>query len=133
MLDSLLDQVDWLEVTSKVAKNRAPFIYCNAVEKILLGHIYQLVKAESQDGKGSKPKSSENENGYGRNRINNEGGNSEYSESICEERDIDIDGQEDDYNMQIDNNDNDDDNSEFNSEYKESKMNEDRDNGSSEH
>lgn len=56
MLDSLLGQVDWLEVASKVAKNRAPFVYCNVVEKVLLGHTYQLVKAESQDGNASKPK-----------------------------------------------------------------------------
>ena len=52
-LDSLLDQVNWLEVATDVAKNRAPFVYCNAIEKILLAHIYQLVKAENQDGKVS--------------------------------------------------------------------------------
>ena len=46
VLDSLLDQIDWLEVAMKVAKNRAPSVYCNAIEQILLAHIYQLVKAE---------------------------------------------------------------------------------------
>jgi len=49
VLDSLLDQVDWLEVATKVAKNRAPSIYCNAIEKILLAHIFQLVKSEGED------------------------------------------------------------------------------------
>jgi len=48
VLDSLLDQVDWLEVAIKVAKNRAPSVYCNAIEQILLAHIYQLVKAEGE-------------------------------------------------------------------------------------
>ncbi len=49
VLDSLLDQTDWLEVTVKVARNRAPSIYYNAIEKILLAHIYQLVKIEGED------------------------------------------------------------------------------------
>ena len=40
VLDSLLDQVDWFEVVIKVAKNRAPLVYCNAIEQILLVHIY---------------------------------------------------------------------------------------------
>lgn len=48
VLDALLDQIDWLKVAIKVAKNRAPSIYCNAVEQILLAHIYQLVKAEGE-------------------------------------------------------------------------------------
>ena len=48
VLDSLLEQVDWVEVAIKVAKNRAPSVYCNAIEQILLAHIYQLVKAESE-------------------------------------------------------------------------------------
>ncbi len=48
VLDSLLDQVDWLEVAVKVAEDRAPSIYCNAIEKILLAHIHQLVKAEDK-------------------------------------------------------------------------------------
>ncbi|KAK3169328.1 hypothetical protein OEA41_008711 [Lepraria neglecta] len=49
VLDSLLDQVDWLEVAVKVARNRAPSIYCNAIENILLAHIYQLVKIEGEN------------------------------------------------------------------------------------
>ncbi|KAL2040403.1 hypothetical protein N7G274_006846 [Stereocaulon virgatum] len=49
VLDSLLDQVDWLEVAIKVAKSRAPSIYCQAIEQILLAQIYQLVKAEGGD------------------------------------------------------------------------------------
>lgn len=48
MSDSLLDQVDWLEVAIKVAKNRAPSVYCKTIEQILLAHIYQLVKAEGE-------------------------------------------------------------------------------------
>ena len=49
VLDSLFDQVDWLEVAVKVASNRAPSIYCNAVEKILLAYIDQLAKIEDED------------------------------------------------------------------------------------
>ena len=49
VLDSLLDQVDWLEVAVKVARNRAPSIYCNAIEKILLAYIDQLAKTEDED------------------------------------------------------------------------------------
>ncbi len=48
MSDSLLDRIDWLEVATKVAKNRAPSVYCNAIEQILLAHIYQLMKAEGE-------------------------------------------------------------------------------------
>ena len=48
VLDSLLDQVAWLEVAVKDAKKRAPSVYCNAIEKILLVHIYQLVKAKGE-------------------------------------------------------------------------------------
>ena len=75
--------------------------------RILLGQIYELVKAESQDGKVSKPKSSENEKGYWRDRID-EGEDSKYSESICEERDFSVDGQGVDRNMLTDDNDGDD-------------------------
>ena len=49
LLESLLDQVDWLKIAVKVAKHRASSIYCNAIEKILLTQIYQLVKVEDQD------------------------------------------------------------------------------------
>lgn len=49
VLDSLLDQIDWLEVAVKVAKNRAPLVYYDAIEKVLLTHTYQLVKAEGGD------------------------------------------------------------------------------------
>ena len=56
VLDSLLDQVDWLEVAVKVAKNRAPAVYCNAIEKILLAHIHQLVKAEGEGDEVGKVK-----------------------------------------------------------------------------
>ncbi|KAL8823664.1 MAG: hypothetical protein Q9191_005656 [Dirinaria sp. TL-2023a] len=49
VLESLLDQVDWLKVAVKAAKHRAPSIYCNAIEKIVLAQIYQLIKAEGQD------------------------------------------------------------------------------------
>ena len=49
VLDSLLDQVDWLEVAVKVARNRAPSVYCKAIENLLLAHIYQLVKIEGDN------------------------------------------------------------------------------------
>lgn len=53
VIDSLLDQIDWLEVALKVAKNRAPSVYCNAIKKILLAHIYRLIKVEGKgDGLG---------------------------------------------------------------------------------
>ena len=48
VLKSLLDQVDWLEVAVKVAKNWALSVYCSAIEKILLTHIYHLAKAEDK-------------------------------------------------------------------------------------
>jgi len=48
VLDSLLDQVDWLKVAVRVAEHRAPSIYCNAIEKILLAHIHRLVKTEGE-------------------------------------------------------------------------------------
>ena len=49
VLNSLLDQVDWLEMAVRVTENRAPSLYCNAVQKILQAHIYRLVKAEDAD------------------------------------------------------------------------------------
>ena len=64
MLDSLLDQVDWLEVAIKVARNRAPSIYCNAIEKILLAHIYQLVKIEGEDDDAAQFENGNNEQKY---------------------------------------------------------------------
>lgn len=64
VLDSLLDQVDWLEVAIKVAKNRAPSVYCNAIEQILLAHIYQLVKAEGEGDDAVGFGSTNNEKGY---------------------------------------------------------------------
>lgn len=64
MLDSLLDQVDWLEVAIKVAKNRAPSVYCNAIEQILLAHIYQLVKAEGEGDDAVGFESTNDEKGY---------------------------------------------------------------------
>lgn len=49
VLDSILDQIDWLEVAVKVARNRAPSIYCNIIKMILRAHIYQLVRIEGED------------------------------------------------------------------------------------
>ena len=43
-----MDQVDWLEVAVKVAENRPPSVYCNAIEKILLARIFHLVKSECE-------------------------------------------------------------------------------------
>lgn len=49
ILESLLDQVDWLEVTAKVAQNRPPSVYCQAVEKIFLAQIDRLREGEDRD------------------------------------------------------------------------------------
>ena len=64
VLDSLLDQVDWLEVVMKVAKNRAPSVYCNTIEQILLAHIYQLVKAEGEGNDAGGFESGKDEKDY---------------------------------------------------------------------
>ena len=48
VLNSLLNQINWLEVTKKVAKNRAPSVYYNAIKQILLAHISELKKAEGK-------------------------------------------------------------------------------------
>ena len=98
-LDSLLDQVNWLEVATDVAKNRAPFVYCNAIEKILLAHIYQLVKAENQDGKVSQLRSGKKDKVY---IYGNKEENSEFGWNSKVDREFSIDSQ-DDYNMQTDN------------------------------
>ena len=42
VLDSLLDQVDWLEVAVKVAKHRAPLVSCNAIKKSWYKYINLL-------------------------------------------------------------------------------------------
>jgi hypothetical protein len=63
VLDSLLDQVDWLEVAEKVARNRAPSIYFNAIEKILLAHIYQLVKIEGENDDAAQFENGNNDKG----------------------------------------------------------------------
>ena len=49
VLGSLQDQINWLEIVVMVGKNRASLVYYNAIEKILLLYIYQLVKAEGVD------------------------------------------------------------------------------------
>ena len=64
MLDSLLDQVDWLEVAIKVAKNRAPSFYRNTIEQILLAHIYKLVKAEGEGNDAGGFESGNDEKDY---------------------------------------------------------------------
>lgn len=58
VLDSILDQVDWLEVAVKVANNRAPSIYCRAIEKILVAHIDQLGNAEGEGDSAAKVENS---------------------------------------------------------------------------
>ncbi|KAL2047617.1 hypothetical protein N7G274_000659 [Stereocaulon virgatum] len=63
VLDSFLDQVDWLEVAEKVARNRAPSIYFNAIEKILIVHIYQLVKIEGENDDAAQFGNSNNDKG----------------------------------------------------------------------
>ena len=49
VLDSLLNQVDWLKMTIKAAKSWASSIYCAVIEKIMLTQIYHLEKAENED------------------------------------------------------------------------------------
>jgi len=49
MLESIFNQVDWLEMALAIVKNRAPSIYCEVIEKILQAQIHQLVKAEIKD------------------------------------------------------------------------------------
>lgn len=49
VLESIFNQVDWLEVALAVAKNRAPSVYCEVIEKILQAQIHQLVKTEVKD------------------------------------------------------------------------------------
>jgi len=46
VLESIFNQVDWLEVTLAMIKNRASSVYCEVIEKILQAQIHQLLKAE---------------------------------------------------------------------------------------
>ena len=48
VLDSILEQMDWLEVAIKVARDRVPSTYFNVIEDILLAHINQLEKKEGE-------------------------------------------------------------------------------------
>lgn len=48
VLDSLMSQVDWLEIAVQVGKRWAPSIYCNVIEKILQAEIFQLVETEKK-------------------------------------------------------------------------------------
>lgn len=45
----------------KMIKNRASSIYCNVIEKILLTHIYRLVRTKREDDETSKFKNDEND------------------------------------------------------------------------
>ena len=97
MLDSLLDQVDWLEVAIKVAKKRAPSVYCNAIEQILLAHIYQLVKAEGEGDDLVGFESGNDEKNYVHVFENDEDeGSSEFARK-SEDEDGDYDGNDDEH------------------------------------
>ncbi len=94
VLDSLLDQVDWLEVAGKVARNRAPSIYYNAIEKILLAHIYQLMKIEGEDDDAAQLENGNEDENYVYKGDKEEEGE-DGSEPARESEDEDGDGNED--------------------------------------
>lgn len=98
VLDSLLDQVDWLEVAAKVARNRAPSIYYNTIEKILLAHIYQLVKIEGEDDDAAQFKNGNEDDNYvyeGDDEEEGEDGSGPTRESEDEDGDRDEGGDDD--------------------------------------
>jgi len=51
-------------VAGKVARNRAPLIYYNAIEKILLAYIYQLIKIEGEDDNIARLKNGNEDENY---------------------------------------------------------------------
>ncbi len=98
VLDSLLDQVDWLEVAAKVARNRAPSIYYNAIEKILLAHIYQLVKIEGENDDAAQFENGNEDENYvdeGDDEEEGEDGSEPTRESEDEDGDRDEGGDDD--------------------------------------
>jgi len=116
MLDSLLDQIDWLEVAVKVAKNRAPSVYCDVIEKILLAHIYQLVKVE---GEGDDAAEFENGNNDKELMYVHEGDEREDSSEAPRESE-DEDGDDDEYDdKDMEGDDEEDDNEMDDGEYEE--------------
>lgn len=94
VLDSLLNQVDWLKVIEKVARNRAASIYYNAIKNILLAHIYQLVKIEGEDDDAARLENGNEDENYVYEGDDEEEGENE-SEPISESEDKDEDGDED--------------------------------------
>lgn len=61
VINSLLDQIDWLEVALKLAKKWAPSVYCNIIKKILLVHIYWFIKIKDKGDGLSKFKNVQND------------------------------------------------------------------------
>ena len=112
VLDSLLDQIDWLEVAVKVGKNRAPLVYCDAIEKILLAHIYQLVKAEGGDDAAAEFENGDEDKEYvhmddehegtseASRKSEDEGGDSD--EDNCEYDDKDMQGDDEEEDDEMD-------------------------------
>jgi len=48
VMDSVISQVDWLEVARQVGKKRAPSIYCSATERMFIAQMNQLIRAEQE-------------------------------------------------------------------------------------
>ncbi len=129
VLDSLLDQVDWLEVAAKVARNRAPSIYYNAIEKILLAHIYQLMKIEGEDDDAAQFKNGNEDENYvykGDDEEEVEDGGEPARESEDEDGDSDEGGDDDeDMHDDADEEDKDEDDAMNDDEYEEDSESED--------
>jgi len=93
-------EIDWSEVAIKVAKNRAPSVYCNAIEQILLAHIYQLVKAEGEGDDAVGFKRVEDEKDYVHVFEGDDEDEDEDSSEFArksEDEDGDLDGDDDKY------------------------------------
>lgn len=80
-----------------MAKNRVPAVYCNAIEKILLTHIHQLVKAEGEGDEVGKFKNGEDNKEH---MCVYEGDKDQDSIEISRNREEDEDCGEDDNNSQ---------------------------------
>ena len=102
VLDSLMDQVNWLEVAIKVAKDRPPSVYCNAIEKIVLAHLYQLMKVESGCyDNGRSENNNELEGFHDINGMGESNGDGNYNQDKCRDKDMEdeISDEDDDNGM----------------------------------
>ena len=77
-----------------MARNRAPSIYYNAIEKILLAHIYQLMKIEGEDDDAAQLENGNEDENYVYKGDKEEEGE-DGSEPARESEDEDGDGNED--------------------------------------